>query len=152
MQTLKLPSYLPNGYSLWTVIQGREAAGFGFVDSDDQFAATYTRAKMPAGKDSALTVFRGPPGANTLAATDLRPGEAVTLSVPGTTAAYHDGMWVLGPGREQRTVHRRTFHWERAMFHSLTVHTSSEVWGIRGPKDGQVDKEQLIRIAVSLLD
>ena len=128
-----------------------EAGGFGFVKSDDQYAATYLRGKLPDDKGRAITVFRGPPGAEALAATDDRAGEQVRLDDhSGLTAVYHDGMWVFGPGTEQRVVKRQVFHWDRTVGHSLTFRLPSGIWGIRGPKP--LDKRDLVMIATSLSD
>jgi len=148
---LRLPSYVPPGYSLWTVIQGTDAGGFGFIDSEEQYAATYLRGKMPEANATALSIFRAPPGATTLAATTERVGEQVDLGVRTATAVYHDGMWLSGPGDEQRIVKWWVLHWNRATFHSLTVKDSPLIWGIRGPKTSGIDKSELMRIAASLL-
>lgn len=149
---LRLPRYLPNGYSLWKVIQGAEAAGFGFSDSDDQYSVTYACGKMPEAKDTALTVFKGPLNATSLAATTGHSGEEVDLGIAGVTAIYHDGMWFIGPGDEQRVSGKLVLHWERGSFHSLTVRAPSDVWGVRGPKSIRLDKQELILVARSLID
>jgi hypothetical protein len=149
--SLRLPAYVPHGYSLWTVVDGVEAGGFGVVDSREQYAVTYTQGTMPAAKGTAVTVFKAPPGATTLAATDQRGGERVVLP-KGANAIYHDGMWMLGPGPEQRVVGHRVLHWDRQSFHSVTLHAPSGIWGIRGPKNADVNKQELMKIAMSLVD
>ena len=150
-ENLRVPGYVPDGYRLWTIVYGAEAGGFGFIDSEDQYAVTYARGQMPEDKGNALTVFKAPPGASKLAATDDRAGEPVDLDNTDVTAVYHDGMWYLGPGSDERTVGRRVLHWDRTSFHSVTVRTSEETWGVRGPKNADIDRGELIKIARSLV-
>jgi hypothetical protein len=148
--TVRTPEYVPEGYRSWTTVLGRDAGGFG-VTSDGQYSMTFARGPMPDAKADTLLIYRGPVGSGDLMGTQRHAGEPMDIGVADTSTVYHDGMWAPGPGPEERRVGKQTvIHWERSIRHSLTVRTSSQVLGVRGPK-AVLDVDELAKIARSLI-
>lgn len=71
--------------------------------------------------------------------------------VDGVQAIYQDGVWVMGPGPDQRRVGEGlTIHWDTSDLHSLTlVGPDSEVT-VRGARSLGVTFDELVRVAASL--
>lgn len=142
------PSYLPAGYRhIWTII-GIAAHGFG--RTEDQAVAMYVRS--PSGDDATtpLSVYSAQSGKSVeLGATEGRPGDPVDLEIAGAVAIYHDGIWSLGPGNDQKPNDSIAIHWDTTLIHSLTIRTPGQVFGIRATKL-DADRMELIKIARSL--
>jgi hypothetical protein len=142
------PGYVPEGFAFARQLGGSAAGGFG--DETDQVLSVYTRGASIEDLLYPLMVFAGPASGRTvLAATEQRNGQTINLNVDGTTAEYHDGMWILGGGVDERKAGPVTLHWDRGSAHSLTVTSPNWVFGIRAPVAG-FPLDELVRIAQSL--
>jgi hypothetical protein len=148
MAQLRAPSYLPPGYYYYATHAPERIGGFGLEwdVGSHTYAREHDRDQRPG-----LEVHVAKPGASSLAATETRQGVQIDLGLPHATTIYHDGMWDVGPGPDQRSFPPDIImHWEGSEYHSITLRTAKATYGIRGSKRRGVDLDQLILIARSL--
>lgn len=142
-----VPSYITPGYELRREIDGPMAEGLG--RDADQKALFYTRGWADEDWVFPLTVFVASYPNRTLIGTAGRRGNSVEVGVPNVTAAYHDGMWVSGPGEDEHQIGAVVLHWERSEAHSITISSFDKTYAVRGPKRRGVTFDELVRIAGS---
>jgi hypothetical protein len=143
------PSYVPDGYKLRSRIDGAAARAFG--PNPDQVELIYTTGWQDDAWAYPLLVCLTPVGPATLAATERHPGQPTDIAVPGATAVYHDGLWALGPGEDERRLDPQSvIHWDRIVAHSVTVVWAGGVYAVRGAKTRGVGVDELVRVVKSL--
>jgi len=141
---------LPLGYRLRSRFEGEDAGGF--PGSADQLTLIYTRGMSSDDAVYPLLVYvaaRG--GATELVGTEGRPGSNVDVGVSGVTAVYHDGMWALGPGPDERRLGELTLHWDTGEAHSVTLNGGDRLLAVRGARSRGVLARHLVTVARSLL-
>jgi hypothetical protein len=138
---------IPEGYKLYERSTG--ARGPNFFGDPAQLTFVFKRhderdAEYP------LVVAVGSDASRQLVGTEGRAG--VPVGVAGADkAAYHDGMWAVGPGLDQRVSAGTVIHWETGDAHSVTAYARGKVVGVRGARSRAVDIGDLVAIAASLV-
>ena len=97
------PSYLPPGYVLRRRNVAGEIGGLGGIQ--DQLCLLYTASWDEQDWLYPLLIYAGPPHAPSLLGTEHQNGEKLRLEISGVSTAYHDGIWMPGPGEDERTGH-----------------------------------------------
>lgn len=119
----------PPGYEYYAEQQGPTIAAFGTVET--QLAQIFRRSGAPSAES--LVVYRAERSTRDLVGTEGKSGATIVLS-GGRLATYHDGMWCLGPGRDERVLGGTTLvHWDPSRAHSLTVKEDDRVLAVRAP-------------------
>lgn len=134
LETMPAPPS-PPGYEYYAEQQGPTIAAFGTVDT--QLAQVFRRTGAAAAES--IVVYRAVRASRDLAGTEGKSGATIVLS-GGRSATYHDGMWCLGPGREERVLGGTTLvHWDLTRAHSLTVKEDDRVLAVRTPTNVALD-------------
>jgi hypothetical protein len=141
------PSYVPEGFRLAGKVQGLHVGEFW--GSREQMAVRYRQSRGAWGLGAEITVCWAPEKDLMLTGTTGRKGTPVDIG--GTRAIYHDGMWMPGAGPdEQHFAVDGVAHWGKELVHSLTVHTSEGVFGLRAPRESVPRLAELVKIMSSV--
>ena len=141
------PEHLPSGYAWRRQLEGASAQVLG--RHPDQVVLVYTLGWSQEDWNVPLVVAGAPAGAPPLLGTERRRGRRVDIGIPGVEAVYHDGIWALGPGPDERRFGHGLIHWDSSTVHSLTIRHSGMTWAVRGPKTRGADFRTLVRMARS---
>ena len=138
------PAYVPEGYEFRQLIEGVDAAGFH--DLDDQVTLFYTKGTSIEDWRTPLVVCQAAVDGVPLFGTESHDGTSVGIG--DLSGVYHDGMWAVGPGPDERRVGKVVFHWGTGVVHSVTVGANGTTYGIRGPS--AISRDELTAVAASL--
>jgi hypothetical protein len=142
------PSYIPAGYRLQAELFGPIFMAFG--GKANQYRWTYTKGLRESHFTKPLFIYMSPPeNSPVLAGTEKQRGQPIELGVPGTKAVYHDGLWQIGPGYDQRFTGDVFVHWDFSDQHSLTVRHDRVLFAARGSRLNDISVDELVRIAIS---
>jgi hypothetical protein len=122
----------------------------GFSGDATQVSLVYTRSWDPSEMLYPLTVHLSSDKEVALIGTEGGPGVRVNTQ-RGNEAIYHDGMWALGPGEDERRAGGAVVHWRRGDAHSLTVRTDDLVVAVRGAPSRGVGVAALSRVLDSIV-
>jgi hypothetical protein len=137
------PGFVPEGFRLFGKEQGIYVGEFW--GSREQIALHYRKPRQMWGLGSEITICWAPEKNLMLTGTTNRVGVPVTVN--GMPGVYHDGMWMPGPGPEEvKFEPNGTAHWGRDLVHSITMHTSEGVFGLRAPRTSVPHLESLVQI------
>ncbi len=140
------PRYLPADYQYITRYTDRLD---GFGGGSEEVALWYTNPKNPLAFARPLAIYQTPaPRRAGFATTAQRLATTVTLlaaSGKAIAAKYHDGCWISPVG------HPQPLAWDTNDVHSLTFTLGNLTIGLRGSRVAGVTKDELIRVASSLL-
>jgi hypothetical protein len=143
----RTPSYLPAGYRFRSTLRG-QAAG-GFAGTEEQVTHIYTRGAERDDFTNRLAVHLGTTD-GPLFGTEGHPGRPIELALDAALATYHDGMWMLGPGPDERQVGEILLHWDTSVAHSISVRFPRFSIAVRGARGRGVDLGELLRVSRSL--
>jgi hypothetical protein len=147
-QLVTRPSYIPNGYRLQAELAGQ--IFMAFPGEAEQLRLTYTKGFRDSHFTKPLFIYVSPPqNSPVLAGTEKQRGQVLDVGIPGAQAVYHDGLWQLGPGYDQRFTGDVFVHWDFSDQHSLTVTHDRVFFGARGSRMNDISLEELVKIARS---
>jgi hypothetical protein len=126
--------------------------GLGFPSDPGQVSLVYARGAKDEDRLFPLTLHASSRKRARLIGTEQHRGRRIPLRGGRVHAMYHDGMWTLGHGADERRVAPGTvIHWDRSEVHSLTVLAKGRVFAIRGARSRGVELEDLVRTLESVL-
>lgn len=137
---------IPLGYRFGSEVRGSSVAGFWGVL--DQVALIYVC--QPYQEYDRFFVHGAGRPSLTLLGTEGHDGVGVDVNIRGMRAVYHDGLWSIGPGNEQRVEGGQVLHWEVSDAHSLTLWDEGRTFAVRGLRSRGIPQSALIRLAQSL--
>jgi hypothetical protein len=119
------PRYVPTGFALFFRADGPLVRGFG--RDVDVAALLYTIGGADLRRRPGLTVHIATACDCPLVCTESHDSARVDLGISDVrAAAYHDGLWDIGPGIDQRGS-AMVIHWNNTDFHSLTGTGSADL-------------------------
>jgi hypothetical protein len=144
------PKHVPAGFKFRAELRG--ATGFGFPGDASQLTFVYARTALDEDRLFPLTLSVSTATSARLVGTEQHRGTRIRLPHARSYATYHDGLWMLGSGADERVVgDSTTIHWDRSDVHSLTVRRGGRVYAVRGARSRGVGLEDLVRILESAL-
>lgn len=144
------PTHVPSGFKFRGELRG--ATGFCFASDASQLTFVYARTALDEDRLFPLTLSVSTTSNARLVGTEQHRGTRVRLRHAGSYATYHDGMWMLGPGADERVVgDSTTIHWDRSDVHSLSLRRNGRVFAVRGARSRGVHLDDLVRILESAL-
>ena len=144
------PTHVPSGFKFRAEFRGE--TGMGFSGDPSQVSLVYARGMTADDRVFPLTLHVSSARHVRLIGTEEHEGSRVRLPRSRARATYHDGMWMLGPGPDQRRVAPGTvIHWDNSDVHSLTLAREGKVFALRGARRRGVGLEELVRTLESVL-
>lgn len=140
------PARIPDGFRLRNRVDGPVAGGF--PPEAEQTLLLHTRSWRMEDIRRPLLVFATPDVDQELIGTHDRAGTPVDLGIPGVSAVYHDGVWQVDADIFEAEGLDAAMRWDTTSVHSLTVRTADRVFGVRAPRE--IDVEELVAVVRSL--
>jgi hypothetical protein len=147
---LRRPTHVPPGFKFKAELRGE--TGLGFFGDQAQLVLLYARGTKDEDRLFPLTLHASSKRQARLIGTEQRRGRRIRLRGSRSYATYHDGIWKLGSGPDERHVARGTvLHWDRSDVHSLAVAAKGRVFAVRGARSRGVELADLVRTLESVL-